>query len=79
MCGKEFPAEIYDGEGHRGDRPVLDHDPITGNARGVLCGRCVTVMGTVGVDAERWFPQADAYLRKYGTLPYLEEIGETSI
>lgn len=31
-------------------RPVPDHDHVTGNFRGALCGRCNTVIGMAGDD-----------------------------
>lgn len=46
-------------------RSPLDHSHVTGNARGVLCGKCNMLLGKVEGGSVDFFLNAAVYLRQY--------------
>ena len=51
-CGERFDYDPYHPDKTSSTRPVLDHDRMTGSARGVLCLRCSTVLATLEDDMD---------------------------
>ncbi len=60
------------GENHR-TLPV-DHNHVTGNARGLLCSLCNAALSLIERDV-KWTEKAKAYLSKYQVSPPANEIG----
>ena len=74
ICQEPFATGIYDGLGHRADRPVLDHDHDTGEARSVICGRCNVILGMIDGKAGKWFVRAFDYLTKHKSIKGLRVV-----
>jgi hypothetical protein len=51
-CGEGFDYDPYHPDKTSSTRPVLDHDRMTGRARGVLCLKCSSVLAILEDDTD---------------------------